>query len=68
MNDDELAHLAEIKDRLEAPSWFGGGRDAGMARDMRWLIALVESQANEIEQLKSSSSLPVTDLLRRGIA
>jgi len=49
---------------LEAPSWFGGGRDAGMAQDIRWLIALVESQAKEIEQIKSSSSLPVTDLLR----
>jgi hypothetical protein len=35
-----------------------------MAQDIRWLIALVESQAKEIEQIKSSSSLPVTDLLR----
>ena len=66
MNDDQLAHLSEIKARLEAPSWFGGGRDAGMAQDMHWLIALVESQAKEIEQLKSSLSFPVSDLLRTG--
>lgn len=64
MDDDQLAHLSELKARLEAPSWFGEGRDAGMAQDIRWLIALVESQAKEIEQIKSSSSLPVTDLLR----
>ena len=57
--------LEEIKARLEEPSWTIGGKDAQMVRDICWLIALVESQATEIEQLKSSSSLHTTDLLRR---
>lgn len=63
MSDD--GELQRIKADLEAPSWTIGGKDPQMVRDMRWLIALVESQAREIEQLKSSSSLHTTNLLRR---
>lgn len=58
MSDD--GELQRIKADLEAPSWTIGGKDPQMVRDMRWLIALVESQAREIEQLKSSSSLHTT--------
>ena len=65
MSDD--GGIQRIKADLEAPSWTIGGKDPQMVRDMRWLIALVESQAREIEQLKSSSSLHTTDLLRRRI-
>ena len=63
MKDAE--RLEKIKVRLEAPSVWVGGWDPRTTRDMRWLIAMVESQAKEIEQLKSSSSLHVRDLRRR---
>ena len=49
--------LAEIKAHLEAPSTHIGGKDPEIVRYMRWLIALVESQGQEIEQLKLSASL-----------
>jgi hypothetical protein len=55
MNDN--GELARIKARLDAPSTSCGGTDRQSVRDIRWLIALVESQAQEIEQLKSSSLL-----------
>jgi hypothetical protein len=63
MNDD--GELEKIKARLKAPSWAAGGWDSQTVRDIRWLITLVERQAQEIEQLKSSSSLAVTPVLRR---
>ena len=63
MNED--GELQRIKARLEAPSTSCGGKDPQAVRNIRWLIALVESQAQEIEQLKSSLSLDVTPLLRR---
>jgi hypothetical protein len=61
----EAERLEKIKARLESPSVWVGGWDPRTTRDMRWLIALVERQASEIEQLKSSSSLHVSNLLRR---